>query len=129
MRRITIALLLIAALVTFSCGCSHSEGGSLTGSWTKTVTNGSTQFDAMITFEEDGTFLFEPLEEAAGHNDTPGQYEMSGNNVTFTDDECGNSGVYSFNIADNRLSLTPYNDPCDHRSSVLSGIWDSTEAE
>jgi hypothetical protein len=129
MRRITVALFLIAALTATSLGCSHSDGRSLTGSWTRTVTNGSEQFDAMITFDEDSAFFFEPLEEAAGHNDTPGRYEMSGNKVTFTDDECGNSGIYSFSIVENRLSLTPYNDPCDHRSSVLSGKWDSTEAE
>jgi hypothetical protein len=128
MQRITVVLFLIAALAALSLGCGHSEGGSITGSWTRTVTNGSAQFDAMITFGENGTFLFEPLEETAGHNDTPGQYEISGNNVTFTDDECGNSGIYSFAIADNRLSLTPDNDPCDHRSSALSGTWDRTEA-
>ena len=129
MQRITVVLFLIAALAALSLGCNRSDSGNLTGSWTRTVTNNSTQFDAMITFEYDGTFLFEPLEETAGHNDTPGQYEISGENVTFTDDECGNSGIYSFAITDNRLSLTPDNDLCDHRSSALSGTWDRVEIQ
>ena len=59
--------------------------------------------------------------------DVYGSYEISGNQITFTDEggdySSDSSGTYEFKVADASISFTNVDDPVNGRSMLLEGTW------
>ena len=58
--------------------------------------------------------------------DVWGYYQLNGNQIEFRDiggAACNNSGLYKYDLHDDKLIFTLIKDSCDGRTNGLSGIW------
>ena len=59
--------------------------------------------------------------------DVWGSYEITGNQITFTDEggdyNSDSSGVYKFESGDASLTFTTVDDPVDGRNMIVEGSW------
>ena len=116
-------LILAAALLFSLLGClaQSDPANQLVGTWTKDFGQGS----ATLTLSSDNKTQV----EFTGDDvlDVWGSYKISGTKITLTDEggeySSGQSGVYTFKVSENALTLTIEDDPVYGRSVLVEGTW------
>ena len=116
--------LVIAAALLFSvliCNGQNDPSEQVAGKWIKEI-NGRT-LTLTLTSDKKVQVEFAGDEEI----DVYGSYEISGKQITFTDEggdySSDSSGTYEFKVADASISFTNVDDPVDGRSMLLEGTW------
>ncbi len=121
-------LLLCSALLAgfLSCFSLNVSSDQLAGTWTKDL-NGRT---VTFTISSDQTYQVEFIGDA--DTDVYGKYEISGSQVTFTD-EGGEyaakdaPGVYEFQFSESSVTFTEVDDPLPGRKILLAGKWSRSD--
>ena len=119
----TRTLLVMAALLfsVLTCYGQNDASDQVVGKWTKELNERTFTF----TLTSDKKYQV----EFAGDDeiDVYGNYEISGKQITFTDEggeySSGSSGVYEFKVSDTSISFTNVDDPMNGRSMLVEGTW------
>ena len=116
--------LLVAAALLFSvltCYGQNDPSDKVAGKWIKEI-NGRT-LTLTLTSDKKVQVEFAGDEEI----DVYGSYEISGQQITFTDEggdySSDSSGTYEFKVSDTSISFTNVDDPVNGRSMLLEGTW------
>ena len=113
-KHYAVTAFFILTLLICHCGDTPSgpNGGSIIGSWEKQVENLGT---ITLSLLDNGTFT------AAG---VSGTYTLSGAEITFIDDDCGeDEGNYSYSTSNDKLTFSLIADNCEGRSELVPGTW------
>ena len=121
MKTKTILIALILGLVAF-WGCDDNStgpsGSSIIGSWEKQIE----EIMLTVSFLDNGTFTTTAVEG----DGVSGTYTLSGDEITFIDDVCGEDieGNYIYSIGNDKLTFSLIEDNCEeNRPEVISGTW------
>lgn len=108
MRKILLFIFTVALIWPVGCGKKSPTGGlpveeAIIGEWLFTRGIGGTGMSISFEFREDGTATYHTLVTGGvgggGEPQITGTYEISGNQLTFTDDE-GDSTTYTIEFID-----------------------------
>jgi hypothetical protein len=119
-------VLIASAVLLFSIASCYGQddpADQLVGKWTKPMG------ERTITFTLKADHSYEV--DFAGDEgiDVTGKFEISGSKITFNDEggeySADMPGVYTFQVEDKTLKLTPVNDPVDGRRMLVQGSWSS----
>ena len=116
--------LLVAAVLLFSvltCYGQNDPSDQVVGKWTKELNERTFTFN--LTSDNKYQVEFAGDEEI----DVYGSYEISGKQITFTDEggdySSNSSGVYEFKVSDTSITYTNVDDPMNGRSMLVEGTW------
>jgi len=116
--------LLVAAALLFSvltCYGQNDPSEQVVGKWIKEINGRTLTFT--LTSDKKVQVEFAGDEEI----DVYGSYEISGKQITFTDEggdySSDSSGTYEFKVSDTSISFTNVDDPVNGRSMLLEGTW------
>lgn len=116
--------LLVATALFFSvliCMGQNAPSDQVVGKWTKELNGRTLTFT--LTSDKKVQVEFAGDEEI----DVYGSYEISGKQITFTDEagdySSDSSGTYEFKVSDTSISFTNVDDTVDGRSMLLEGTW------
>ena len=122
-------VLLLATAIFFSVlTCIGQSGPSdqVVGIWTKELNERT--FTFTLTSDNKYQVEFAGDEEI----DVWGSYEISGMQITFTDEggdySSDSSGVYEFKVSDASITFTNVDDQVDGRSMLVVGTWSKAAA-
>ena len=113
-----MAALLFSVL---TCYGQNDASDQVVGKWTKELNERTFTF----TLTSDKKYQV----EFAGDDeiDVYGSYEVSGKQITFTDEggeySSDTSGVYEFKVSDTSITFTNVDDPVNGRSMLVEGTW------
>lgn len=97
---------------------------ALAGSWLQSTEPPDTTFQYRITFEENGSFMWETITPAKELESFSGKFAATLDNIIFyRDTHCDVEGYYHFNIDELELTIAFVDDGCGDRSAEVSGIW------
>lgn len=115
-------LLLLAGL--YSCKDDTETTPTLPwGNWTHTFTSNET-YHAQLNLKNN-TFEWIILDTLLTHTNSVGKAELTGNQLRWYDNpDCGNDGIYTWSVSNNRLVLEVKDDVCEARVTGMSGTWD-----
>lgn len=124
---IKLSIIVIAAsTILFMYGCkgrnTDSSTHPLAGTWTRNF-NGSL---VTIVLKTNGSYTVDMTGDLKA--EVQGRYKIQNDQVIFMDEsgkQASTSGeaVYSFTISNDKLELTPINEPDDNRKSVAAATW------
>ncbi len=123
-RAFLLAGLLLLSMPT--CYGQDDSSGKIQGTWTKSMN------ERPITFTLTSDLTYQV--EFAGDEkiDVWGSYNISGTNITFTDEggeySSGVSGEYEFEVSDTFIRFTEVNDPVNGRRMLVEGNWSKAAA-
>ena len=116
--------LLVAAALLFSvltCYGQNDPSDQVVGKWLKELNERTFTFN--LTSDNKYQVEFAGDDEI----DVYGSYEVSGKQITFTDEggdySSNSSGVYEFKVSDTSISFTNVDDPMNGRSMLVEGTW------
>jgi len=124
-------VLMATAVLLFSITACYGQDDPydlVEGTWTKSMGERIMKF----TLKADHTYQVDFAGDEGA--DVTGKFEISGNRITFNDDEGDYSqnappGVYEFELSDSSLVLKWIDDPVDGRSMLIEGSWSKAEDE
>ncbi len=118
-----LALLAVILVLMPACSDDNDDLVTIEGLW---ATNHAVTGVALrLTFNAEGTFIWEPRDETDEHTASTGSYTFNDDVLIIFDDfDCPDqTGVYSARVDGNTLEISVQDDECYPRIGGLIGTW------
>jgi hypothetical protein len=124
-NKLLVFLPMIVGLVLMSCKKDEDQKSDISGTYTRTQVEATYDFQVKLTFSSNGTFTWEPIGTVEGHTASGASYELLSDTQLriFNDSDCDSEGVYAYELANNKLTLTHITDACTPRIKGMEGEW------
>ncbi len=118
-----IYLFVFMSILMSACSDDNDELITIEGNWIRN--HPTTEVPIRITFNADGTFLWEPRVDTDQHTPSSGSYTYENEVLTiFDDNDCPNmDGRYGVILSNNNLDIDVIEDICEPRILGMAGIW------